>query len=36
LPLQLVTVELSKARAGLGLSDEWSSKVERKCGERRQ
>ncbi|CAM9570812.1 unnamed protein product, partial [Scytosiphon promiscuus] len=36
LPLQLVTVELSKARAGLGLSDEWSSKIERKCGNRRQ
>ena len=36
LPLQLVTVELSKARAGLGLSDEWVSRVERQCGERRQ
>lgn len=36
LPLQLVTVELSKARAGLGLSDEWSRKVEEKCGERQK
>lgn len=31
LPLQLVTVELSKARAGLGLSEAWSRRVEEKC-----
>ncbi|CAB1118589.1 unnamed protein product [Ectocarpus sp. CCAP 1310/34] len=36
LPLQLVTLELSKARAGLGLSEKWSRRIERKCGERRQ
>lgn len=36
LPLQLVTVELSKARAGLGLSEEWSRRVEDKCGERQK
>ncbi|CAM9895798.1 unnamed protein product [Ectocarpus sp. 12 AP-2014] len=32
----LVTLELSKARAGLGLSEKWSRRIERKCGERRQ
>lgn len=36
LPLQLVTVELSKARAGLGLSDEWSEKIDKKCRERQK
>lgn len=36
LPLQLITVELSKARAGLGLSEEWSRRVEKKCGERQK
>lgn len=36
LPLQLVTVQLSKARAGLGLSEAWSKRVEKKCGERQK
>lgn len=36
LPLQLVTVELSKARAGLGLSETWSRKVEDKCRDRQK
>lgn len=36
LPLHLVTVELSKARAGLGLSEIWSKKVEDKCRDRQK
>ena len=36
LPLQLVTVELSKARAGLGLSEAWCKRVEEKCRDRQK
>ena len=36
LPVELTTVALSKARAGLGLSEAWSRKVEDKCGKRQK
>jgi C-terminal processing protease CtpA/Prc len=36
LPVQLLTYSLSKARAGLGLSDEWIQKLERCYDDKRQ
>lgn len=36
LPVKLVTMELSRARAGLGLSDFWGRLIQERCGDRQK